>query len=56
MSVVPEAHAVDVIQEVRLRLEATGGWVELWQLAGMSVDELERLVEMELGITLMSDA
>lgn len=43
-------HAVDVIQEVRARLETTGGIRELEHLAGFGVDELERLVLLEAGI------
>lgn len=44
-------HAVDVIREVRARLEQTGGVRELEHLAGFSSDELERLVTLEQGIS-----
>ena len=44
-------HAVDVITEIRLRLEHTGGVVELYQLARFSVDELDLLVALEAGDT-----
>ena len=56
MSVIPDDCVAVVIGDIRSRLEAEGGWVELCHLAGMSVDEIERLVEMELGIVLVSDS
>ena len=42
-------HAVDVIGEVRARLEAEGGVTELYHLHRFSVDELEHLVLLETG-------
>jgi hypothetical protein len=43
-------HAVDVICEIKARLEATGGTVELYALQRFSVDELDLLVRLELGL------
>lgn len=44
-------HPVDVIAEVRSRLEAGGGIRELEHLAGFSSDELDRLVTLERGMS-----
>lgn len=43
-------HAVDVIHEVKARLEQTGGTVELYALRRFSSDELRLLVMRELGL------
>lgn len=43
-------HAVDVISEVRARLEAEGGIRELLSLSRFSVDELDLLVQQETGV------
>lgn len=40
-------HAVDVIREVRARLEAEGGVTELYHLSRFSSCELEHLVLLE---------
>jgi hypothetical protein len=40
-------HAVDIIREVRARLEAQGGVIELHHLSRFSSAELERLVLLE---------
>lgn len=43
-------HAVDVICEIKARLEATGGTVELYALQRFSSAELDLLVRLELGL------
>ena len=42
-------HAVDIIKAVRRRLEAGGAVLELDALKRMSVDELDRLVWLEIN-------
>ena len=43
-------HAVDVICRVRTRLEAAGDLAALYALRRFSIDELDRLVRLELGM------